>query len=128
MVEAMYPLAVDIHYLRSDDESLYEKILYCFTMLPYIVDMKFSTVDDDGRKAFVVEESRKSYSSAGDDAEYTKQKTFYDKDTMVVYKQTKVKPDGTEKLQREYEVGLNSVTDEEISIPDLTGYRQILEN
>lgn len=125
MFGGLYPQTVAFNYLGSL-ETLQEKYWYLTGILPMIMDMKFYTVDDNGRKAFVAEEEKTSF-NGGEDREFNRLKTYYDKDTLIAYKQTKTKPDGTESLVSTYEVTLGSVTDEEVSVPDLSTYRQAFE-
>lgn len=120
-----YPQTLPFNYLGSL-ETLKEKYWYLTGILPMIMDMKFYTVDDNGREAIVAEEEKTSF-NGGDDREFNRLKTYYDKDTLIAYKQTKTKPDGTESLVSTYEITLDSVTDEEVSVPDLSTYRQVFE-
>lgn len=126
MIYSMYPSSIDSYMIIPTDVPLISQIRYSLGLIPFLFSTNYSTVDDNGRKAFVVEEYKTFFSS--DDSEYTKMKTYYDNDTMLAYKRTMVKKDGTEKLYAEYEVTLNSLTDEDVAIPDLAGYSQILMN
>lgn len=127
MVTGLYPNANEFSYLGGYEMNLREKYYYYSSLFPWIVSMKFYDEEDNGKIVFIAESDRSSFSGSGDDREYNRVKTYYDKDTMIPYKQVKVKPDGTEKLLYTFEFFKDTVTDEEVNVPDLSNYRQMLE-
>lgn len=126
IIYSMYPSSIDSYMIMPTDVPLISQIRYSLGLIPFIFKVDYLTVDDNGRKAFVVEEDKNFYGA--DDREYTRMRTYYDNDTMLAYKRTILKEDGTETLYQEYEVYINTLTDDDVAIPDLTGYRQILQN
>ena len=125
LIENMYPNVVDAIYL-GELGSLQEKFFLFKALFPAVMKMKFATIDDNGRKAFITE-SEKGVYYGGEDREYTITRNYYDIDTMIIYKQTKLKPDGTEKIVADYEIVIGNVSEAESSYPDLTEYRQVFE-
>lgn len=126
LVENMYPNVVDAIFL-GEPGSLQEKFFLFKALFPIVMKMKFATVDDNGREAFITD-SEKGFYNGGEDREYTITRNYYDKDTMIIYKQTKLKPDSTEEIVADYEIVIGNVSEAEVSYPDLTEYRQVFEN
>lgn len=123
MIEALYPSVDEVIYLEANT-GISQELWVLFLRIPEILQMKFYNVEDNGKEAFVSEGER--YSSNGaDDRDYTRRRVYYDKATMLPYKVTKVKKDGTEKILEEYEITIGNVSDADVALPDLIEYSQI---
>lgn len=120
------PFCFNIFYdYDYDFEWLWQNIIYKMECLDDFLTAKCKKINDNGKDVYVIESDRKSYSFDGDDYTYTKSRYYYDADTLILYKETKVNSENQEKLVAEYEIKIDTVTDSDVNIPDLSNYEQL---
>ena len=111
-----YPIYDYIDGLIAGDSTLkYKVYTFCSFYIPMVFSLKFDNVVEDGKEYIVL-----SYKES-------ETKIYFNKDTLLAEKEImKSGRSGETVVNAYWEIELGNVTDEEVSVPDLSNFRQAI--